>query len=87
MKSIADTAKGAAAAGGYPQLSAEFIIKANPDYIILADTLCCRQNATTVAKRAGWSGLTAVKDGPHHRAQRRHRLPLGPAHQQPAAHR
>jgi iron complex transport system substrate-binding protein len=63
MKSIADTAKGAAAAGGYPQLSSEFIIKANPDYIILADTLCCRQNATTVAKRAGWSGLTAVKQG------------------------
>jgi iron complex transport system substrate-binding protein len=63
MKSIADTAKGAAAAGGYPQLSSEFIIKANPDYIILADTLCCRQNATTVAKRAGWSGLTAVKEG------------------------
>ena len=63
MKSIADTAKGAAAAGGYPQLSSEFIIKANPDYIILADTLCCRQSATTVAKRAGWSGLTAVNDG------------------------
>ena len=63
MKSIADTAKGAAAAGGYPQLSSEFIIKANPDYIILADTLCCRQSATTVAKRSGWSGLTAVKDG------------------------
>ena len=63
MKSIADTAKGAAAAGGYPQLSSEFIIKANPDYIILADTLCCRQSAASVAKRSGWSGLAAVKDG------------------------
>ena len=63
MKSIADTAKGAAAAGGYPQLSAEYIIKANPDYIILADTICCRQSAATVAKRPGWPGLTAVKDG------------------------
>jgi iron complex transport system substrate-binding protein len=63
MKSIADTATGAAAAGGYPQLSPEFIIKANPDYIILADTLCCHQNAAAVAKRPGWSGLTAVKDG------------------------
>jgi iron complex transport system substrate-binding protein len=30
MKSIADAAKGAASSGGYPQLSAEFIIKANP---------------------------------------------------------
>ena len=63
MKSIADTATGAAAAGGYPQLSPEFIIKANPDYIILADTLCCHQSAATVASRSGWSGLTAVKDG------------------------
>jgi len=63
MKSIADTATGAAAAGGYPQLSPEFIIKANPDYIILADTICCHQSAATVAGRPGWSGLTAVKDG------------------------
>jgi len=63
MKSIADTATGAAAAGGYLQLSPEFIIKANPDYIILADTICCHQSAATVAKRPGWSGLTAVKDG------------------------
>jgi iron complex transport system substrate-binding protein len=63
MKSIADTATGAAAAGGYPQLSSEFIIKANPDYIILADTICCHQSAATVAGRPGWSGLTAVKDG------------------------
>ena len=61
MKSIADAAKGAAASGGYPQLSAEYILKANPDYIILADTICCHQDAATVAKRPGWSSLTAVK--------------------------
>ncbi|MGI8447720.1 MAG: ABC transporter substrate-binding protein [Streptosporangiaceae bacterium] len=63
MKSIADQASGAARSGGYPQLSAEYIIKANPDYIILADTLCCHQDAATVAKRPGWSGLAAVKAG------------------------
>ena len=63
MKSIADAAKGAASAGGYPQLSAEYVLRANPDYIILADTLCCRQNAGTVAKRPGWSGLAAVRAG------------------------
>src|ERR1022692_863630 len=61
MKSIADAAKGAAAAGGYPQLSSEYIVKANPDYIILADTVCCHQSVSTVAGRAGWAGLTAVK--------------------------
>jgi iron complex transport system substrate-binding protein len=63
MKSIADAAKGAAASGGYPQLSAEFIIKSNPNYIFLADTICCGQNAKKVAERPGWSTLTAVKDG------------------------
>jgi len=60
MKSIADSAQGAAAAGGYPQLSEEFIVKANPDFIILADTICCHQSFTTVASRPGWSGLRAV---------------------------
>jgi iron complex transport system substrate-binding protein len=63
MKSIADQASGAARAGGYPQLSAEFIVKADPDYVILADTVCCHQDAATVAKRPGWSGLAAVKSG------------------------
>jgi len=62
MKSVADSAKGASAAGGYPQLSAEFIVKANPDFIILADTICCHQTAATVASRPGWSGMAAVKD-------------------------
>jgi iron complex transport system substrate-binding protein len=61
MKSIADKAEGAAAAGGYPQLSAEYVVKANPDFIILADTICCHQSVSTVASRPGWSGLTAVK--------------------------
>jgi iron complex transport system substrate-binding protein len=63
MKNIADAAKGAASSGGYPQLSAEFIIKANPSYIYLADTICCGQNAKKVAQRPGWAALTAVKDG------------------------
>jgi iron complex transport system substrate-binding protein len=46
----------------YPQLTAEAIVKANPDLIFLADTKCCGQSAATVAKRAGWSGITAVKN-------------------------
>ncbi len=63
LKSIADAAKGAAAAGGYPQLNAEFILKENPTFILLADTLCCGQSASTVSARPGWSDLSAVKDG------------------------
>ena len=62
LKSIADGTKGAAASGGYPQLSAEYVLKANPDYIILADTLCCHQDAATVKARPGWSSLAAVRD-------------------------
>ncbi len=46
---------------GYPQLSAEFLIQADPDLIFLADTKCCGQSAQTVAARPGWSGLKAVK--------------------------
>jgi len=63
LRSIADAAKGTAANGGYPQLSGEFILKANPDYILLADTICCGQSVATVAGRPGWSGLAAVKGG------------------------
>ena len=63
LHSIADAAKGAAASGGYPQLSGEFILKSNPSYILLADTICCGQSSATVAQRPGWSDLTAVKDG------------------------
>ena len=63
LHNIADAAKEAAASGGYPQLSGEFILKSNPNYILLADTICCGQSAGSVAQRPGWSGLAAVKGG------------------------
>jgi iron complex transport system substrate-binding protein len=59
LRNIADPADKQAT--GYPQLSAEAIVNANPDFVFLADTKCCGQSAATVAKRAGWSGLTAVQ--------------------------
>ena len=61
MKNIADAAD--KQASGYPQLSAEYIVKADPDLIFLADTKCCAQSAKTVAARAGWDKLTAVRTG------------------------
>jgi iron complex transport system substrate-binding protein len=61
LTSIADVAKGAAAAGGYPQLNSEYVVKSNPGYVFLADTKCCGQSARTVAARPGWSVLAAVK--------------------------
>lgn len=60
LRNIADAAPHAAS--GYPQLSAEFIVKSNPSVIVLADTLCCGQSPTTVASRPGWKDITAVKD-------------------------
>lgn len=48
---------------GYPQLSAEYLVKADPDMIFLADTKCCGQSARTVGARTGWSGLAAVRKG------------------------
>ncbi len=60
LRNIADTAE---AGNDYPQLSAEFIVSANPDLIFLADTKCCGQTAATVAARDGWNGIAAVKNG------------------------
>jgi len=61
LRNIADEAKGAG--GGYPQLSAEYIVEANPDLIFLADTKCCGQSRQTVAKRPGWDRIAAVENG------------------------
>ena len=48
---------------GYPQLSAEFLVEADPDFIFLADTKCCAQSAETVKERPAFAGLTAVQEG------------------------
>jgi iron complex transport system substrate-binding protein len=61
LHNIADTASSAASSGGYPQLSSEFIVQSNPDWVFLADTLCCGQSARTVAARPGWSTVAAVQ--------------------------
>jgi iron complex transport system substrate-binding protein len=58
---IAD-AKNTSADGGYPQLSVEYIVSADPKMIFLADTVCCKATAATVAKRPGFSKVAAVKD-------------------------
>lgn len=61
LRNIADAASGGAP--GYPQLSPEYVIAANPDLIVLADTVCCGQRAQTVAARPGWSRIQAVRTG------------------------
>ncbi len=46
---------------GYPQLSAEYILKADPQIVVLADANCCGMNASKVAARPGWKTIAAVK--------------------------
>ena len=58
LKNVADAASGADKSG-YPQISAEYLIKSNPQIIFLADGYAA-QNAETVKARAGWSKIDAV---------------------------
>jgi iron complex transport system substrate-binding protein len=61
LENIADGANGKA--GDYPQLSSEYIVSADPDLIVLADTKCCGQSAETVSARPGWSSIAALHTG------------------------
>jgi len=62
LKNIADAAPGASSTGAV-QLSAEYIVSADPDLIVLADTRCCGQSRGKVLARPGWGTITAVKKG------------------------
>jgi iron complex transport system substrate-binding protein len=57
---IADAASGADSSG-YPQLSAEYLLKSDPQVIFLADAQY-GVTADSVSKRAGWSQISAVKN-------------------------
>jgi cobalamin transport system substrate-binding protein len=61
LKNIADAAD--AARTGFPQLSAEYVVAASPDLIVLADGVCCGQKPASVASRPGWSRVDAVRTG------------------------
>ncbi len=61
LENIADAAD--SAGFGYPQLSAEYVVSSSPDIIVLADTVCCGQKASTVAARPGWDRISAIRTG------------------------
>jgi iron complex transport system substrate-binding protein len=61
LRNIADAADSVGT--GYPQLSAEYVVSANPDVIVLADVVCCGQKPSTVAGRPGWDHVNAVRTG------------------------
>ena len=61
LENIADGAEDAS--GGYPQLSAEYVVGQAPDLVVLADTICCEQSAETFAQRPAFDTLPAVQEG------------------------
>ncbi|MFP5255473.1 MAG: ABC transporter substrate-binding protein [Acidimicrobiia bacterium] len=63
LENVADAADPDGAHGGYPQLSAEYLVEADPDLVFLADTKCCAQTPETFAARPGFGSLTAVREG------------------------
>ncbi|MGH8879761.1 MAG: ABC transporter substrate-binding protein, partial [Stackebrandtia sp.] len=60
LSNIADEADDAAETGGYPQLSAEFVVDADPDVIFVSTG--GEDAAAELAKRDGWDTITAVKN-------------------------
>ena len=61
LTSIADAAPDAA--GGYPQLSAESVLAADPVFVFLAHSDGTTPTPDELAARPGWSELQAVRDG------------------------
>jgi iron complex transport system substrate-binding protein len=61
LNNVADAADTDGSKGGYPQLSVEALVSADPDFVFLADTKCCQQSLETVKARPGWANVTAVK--------------------------
>ena len=61
LQNIADAA--GADGSGYPQLSAEYIIEADPHLIFYGCAVWCGTSAETIAERPGWSGLRAFRNG------------------------
>jgi len=58
LRNIADRA--ARAGSEYPKLSAEYVIAADPDLVVLADGECCGQTPAKAARRSGWRQIDAV---------------------------
>ncbi|MEU6021055.1 ABC transporter substrate-binding protein [Micromonospora sp. NPDC047134] len=62
LENIADPSDADGRSAGYPQLSQEVIVAANPDFVFLSDVTCCQQSAATVKARSGWADINAVRN-------------------------
>ena len=63
LDNIADAADPAGESFGFPQLSAEFLLEADPDLVFLACTVYCDETAQTFGSRDGFGAMTAVVEG------------------------
>jgi iron complex transport system substrate-binding protein len=61
LKDIADAADKTGSRA--PKLSAEYVLGADPDLVVLGDTVCCGQTVAKLRSRPGWSNLAAVEKG------------------------
>ncbi len=62
LENIADAADEDGAAFGFPQLSSEYIVSADPDLIFLGNTLY-GETVESVSARPGWDTMSAVQEG------------------------
>lgn len=63
LENIADAADADGSSFGFPQLSNEYIIDADPDLIFLADSLYSGETVASVGARPGWDTISAVANG------------------------
>ena len=77
LENVADPADADGAAFGYPQLSDEYLVDADPDIIFLADTICAAR-ALRPLPSARLGPALGCPERHRYRARRRHRLALGP---------
>ncbi|MFT6942177.1 MAG: iron complex transport system substrate-binding protein [Nitriliruptoraceae bacterium] len=63
LENIADPADADGAAFGYPQLSAEYLVEADPELVFLACTVFCSETTDTFGARDGFDTMSAVTGG------------------------
>ena len=63
LQSIADAA---GEGDDYPQLSSEYVVSEDPDFVFVGDNGCCGVTPEDVQSRPGWQEMSAVRDGRIH---------------------
>lgn len=59
---LSSIANAAGQADAYPQLSNEYVVAADPDFVFIADNECCGVTVDKVRERAGWGQIAAIRE-------------------------